>query len=545
MKITATTSNNQTQGRAVANNVSQQKSNTRDDSDFVDNRPETKALESLQMIMRDSPRMGVQRQRKSYIAGGKAKDIKGPDAKVSNGPAESSTFIRLSASSPVSVSPMMINYRPQMAAQRQRTSNWNGGKEQLIMEPDTSDPKDPAESSKFLPFNAPSPVFRANIARTEIQNRTDTRRHSPPGDKSRGDSGFEAKRQGTRTMECKQQMIDYNARTAAQRQRISTVAGETDSTPMEQDKDIPTAKGETSIFTPMNEPSPVSRTPPPHQSTSPNRGKRFMHDPYHGLNHPRTSYNKPTKNTTFRPLQRKYADPIDKPGKAIKALALASPAGEAAYAAGKDDQELEVKSSGGWRAITKQENLQIAVEEADYDVLDRSGEGILEKEKEELVRRLTVQVAHELTHLRHFLEDKISYRIRGRPGDWGIEGWDADPEEAITIKGKTQVRIVKWEAMAVEALQDDPEYIEASTRPDTDKAKVQAKSTGWKAAEIRLAAGTDEKRAAEMEKAYKEQPKGAEVIDDYYVFNDVNNENKMREKFGLPLRTKYSEKPTW
>jgi hypothetical protein len=101
MKVAATTTNKQKQSRAVANNVSHHKSNSRGDSGFVDNRPETKALKSLQMMINDSPRMVAQRQRKSNIYGGTAQVIKGPDTNVPNGPAKSSKFIRLSAPSPV------------------------------------------------------------------------------------------------------------------------------------------------------------------------------------------------------------------------------------------------------------------------------------------------------------------------------------------------------------------------------------------------------------------------------------------------------------
>ncbi len=76
MKVAATTANQQTQSKAVANNVSQQKSSSRGDSEFVDNRPETKTLQSLQMIINGSPRMAVQRQRGGNIIGGSEPVIK-------------------------------------------------------------------------------------------------------------------------------------------------------------------------------------------------------------------------------------------------------------------------------------------------------------------------------------------------------------------------------------------------------------------------------------------------------------------------------------
>lgn len=102
MKVAATTANKKNQSRVVANNVSKQKNNSRDDSGVVDNRPETKALKSLQMMINDSPRMAAQRQRTSNITGGKAQVIKGPETSVPNGPAESPKFIRLCAPSPIS-----------------------------------------------------------------------------------------------------------------------------------------------------------------------------------------------------------------------------------------------------------------------------------------------------------------------------------------------------------------------------------------------------------------------------------------------------------
>lgn len=70
MNIAATTANKQNQSKAAANNVSQQKNSSRGDSDFVDNRPETKTLQSLQMMINGSPRMAVQRQRAVNIIGG-------------------------------------------------------------------------------------------------------------------------------------------------------------------------------------------------------------------------------------------------------------------------------------------------------------------------------------------------------------------------------------------------------------------------------------------------------------------------------------------
>ncbi len=99
MKVAATTANQQNQSRAVANHVSKQKNNSRDDSRFVDNRPETNALKSLQMMINNSPRMAAQRQRTSNITGGKAQVIKGPDTNVPNDPAVSLKFTRLSAPS--------------------------------------------------------------------------------------------------------------------------------------------------------------------------------------------------------------------------------------------------------------------------------------------------------------------------------------------------------------------------------------------------------------------------------------------------------------
>lgn len=99
MKVTATTTNKQNQSRDVTDNVSKQKNSSRGNSGFVDKRPETKALKSLQMMINDSPRMAAQRQRTSNITGGRAKVLKGPDTKVPNGPAESSKVIRLSAPS--------------------------------------------------------------------------------------------------------------------------------------------------------------------------------------------------------------------------------------------------------------------------------------------------------------------------------------------------------------------------------------------------------------------------------------------------------------
>jgi hypothetical protein len=104
MKVAATTANKQNQTSAVANNVSKQKNNSPDDSGFVDNRPETKALKSLQMMINDSPRMDAQRQRTSNITGGPAQLVEGPGANVPNGPAESSEIIRLYAPSQVSKS---------------------------------------------------------------------------------------------------------------------------------------------------------------------------------------------------------------------------------------------------------------------------------------------------------------------------------------------------------------------------------------------------------------------------------------------------------
>jgi len=109
MKVAETTANKQNQSRAVATNVSQQKNNGRDDSGFVDNRPETNALKSLQMMINNSPRMAAQRRRISNTTGGKAQVIMGPDTNVPNGPAESSRFIRLYAPSPVSE---MVNNGP-------------------------------------------------------------------------------------------------------------------------------------------------------------------------------------------------------------------------------------------------------------------------------------------------------------------------------------------------------------------------------------------------------------------------------------------------
>jgi hypothetical protein len=103
MKVAATKENKQNQSRAVANNVSQKKNNSRGALGFVDNRPETKALKSLQMMINNSPRIAAQRQRTSNITGGNAQVIKGPDTNVPNGPAESSKIIRLYAPSQVLV----------------------------------------------------------------------------------------------------------------------------------------------------------------------------------------------------------------------------------------------------------------------------------------------------------------------------------------------------------------------------------------------------------------------------------------------------------
>ncbi len=102
MKKAVETANKQNHNTAAANNVSQHKNRSREDSGFVDNRPETKALKSLQIMINDSPRMAAQRQRTSNTTGGTAQVIKGPDTNVPNGPAESSKFIRLYAPSLIS-----------------------------------------------------------------------------------------------------------------------------------------------------------------------------------------------------------------------------------------------------------------------------------------------------------------------------------------------------------------------------------------------------------------------------------------------------------
>lgn len=72
MKPTVETSNKQNQSQAAANRVSKEKNNSRGDSDFVDNRPETKALKSLQMMINGSSRMVAQRQTKANIIGSTA-----------------------------------------------------------------------------------------------------------------------------------------------------------------------------------------------------------------------------------------------------------------------------------------------------------------------------------------------------------------------------------------------------------------------------------------------------------------------------------------
>lgn len=82
MKAAVETSNKQNQSRAVANNVSKQKNYNKGDSEFVDNRPETKALKSLQMMINNSPRMVAQRQRVAHIIGGTDHAVKGPDKNV-------------------------------------------------------------------------------------------------------------------------------------------------------------------------------------------------------------------------------------------------------------------------------------------------------------------------------------------------------------------------------------------------------------------------------------------------------------------------------
>lgn len=189
---------------------------------------------------------------------------------------------------------------------------------------------------------------------------------------------------------------------------------------------------------------------------------------------------------------------------------------------------LEVKDSG-WKVLTK-ESIGVGIDKADYDIL---------ASLKTTTDRMKVQVAHEMTHLRHYIQDPVAYSIRGESTLKPTGDWDSDPEEQLTVKGTTSIPKADWDAAALRALRAATfELVNEQSRAkgimESGKNQVIRDRAKKKFEDL-------SKQINSIGEEYKKAPVRATLMGDDYVFTDQNAENSAREGLGYLPRLSYAD----
>jgi hypothetical protein len=224
-----------------------------------------------------------------------------------------------------------------------------------------------------------------------------------------------------------------------------------------------------------------------------------------------------------------------------------SASAQAAFEAGQEKLLLEEKDS--WKTLTR-ETLGIGVGRVDYNLmLNAETAALSEVEKKDI----TAKLAHEMVHLLHYQSSKIDFDIMGQRENWGLESdvaempaWDADPEEELTIKGRTKFKIEQWNTMA------KIKYQEAKTVLTNEKSRLEGQRDANPAEGTTLQKKKHEQaltQILDLDKKLNEinanldappAPQGAEIQGEYYILTNEHNENKVRKDLGLAERIQYA-----
>ncbi len=229
-------------------------------------------------------------------------------------------------------------------------------------------------------------------------------------------------------------------------------------------------------------------------------------------------------------LQRAFDPPTNPLENAIAVLANSTVAGRAAMQAGNG--KLTVVEAVEWKTITRDGRIGIGIPANVIAILTQWGANhaapLANREQYEVL------IAHELTHLRHFMSAPGTYAIRGQRENFS--GWDADPEEELTVKGETRIRIADWNRMYEIAFHESGMAKLLAAKAAYERDLVAPASTA--------VARSFKKNLAEVEAQIAnirldKIPVGAVEEGEFYVFRDVHNENAARAEKGFRQRDHY------
>ncbi|MEO9531951.1 MAG: hypothetical protein ABJG68_07510 [Crocinitomicaceae bacterium] len=234
-------------------------------------------------------------------------------------------------------------------------------------------------------------------------------------------------------------------------------------------------------------------------------------------------------------IQRAYDDPGNAVQRAVHALAQRTAAGRAGLATGRG--ELTVQIANEWKTLTRDGTLGIGIPREAFEAMEAWG-GAADRELEN-GDQYAVQIAHELTHLRHYIDAPGTYAVRGHRGNWegGGHEWDADPEESLTVRGFARIPVATWQAMYQEAYQAS-HMDELIRRRDGFNDELRTATGGARRAfqrNLREVQGLID--AIRLD----EEPAGAEMERDFYVFRDPHHENAARTQLGFNQRERYAD----
>lgn len=259
-----------------------------------------------------------------------------------------------------------------------------------------------------------------------------------------------------------------------------------------------------------------------------------------------------TQNATQTTIQRAFTLEESTVKNVVAELINMSEAGKAVLAKGEGN--LYVQSTSVWKTLTRNQEegrLGIGIKDDDYSKIKNAGTTPLtEVEKKDYSAKL----AHEMVHLTHYQSSRDDFEIMGqRDSDWNLEGWggnekwDADPEEELTIKGKTRIKISQWKIMAEKKYKADKSAMElkkpalegliatGSMENATNLQKIKKRR-----AEAELQVISDAIAALQGKIDDPPPPVDCEIDGEYYIVTRDLSENKVREELKLAIRTMYN-----